>query len=224
MAKATPSVTNEWEHTLALGVTATSGNSDTKLGTASWLSEFMSLGGNLTRFSADGQNGESDGKKSADNAKGNINHKHLLGERTYAVGDVAALYDSVADINYRVTVSPGLGYYLMKNDAATLSTDIGPAYVWEKLGGVENDYAALRVAQRYERKLGTNAKVWQSAEYLPQIDDFDKYIVSGELGVEAPLTAAINLRLVFKDQYDNIPAAGRERNDTQIVGAVALKL
>ena len=50
--------------------------------------------------------------------------------------------DNIADVDYRVTVSPGLGYFLMKEADASLSAEIGPGYLWEKVAGVEDDYAS----------------------------------------------------------------------------------
>lgn len=223
-ARAEPSATNAWEHTLALGLTATSGNTDTKLYTGSWLSEFRTLGGDLARLSVDGQNGENEGRKNADNVKGDQSYKHLLSDRAYVVGSVAELYDSVADISYRITPSIGLGYFLMKGGPASLSVDAGPGYQWEKIGGVEDDYAVLRASERYERKLTATSKCWQSVDYTPKVEDFDVYTINGEIGAEAAMTTAVNLRAVFRNQYINVPAEGRKRNDTQVIAALAFKL
>lgn len=222
--RAEPSATNVWEHSLALGVTATSGNTDTKLFTGSWLSEFRTLGGDLARLSVDGQNGENDGVKNTDSVKGDQNYKHLVSERAYLVGDVAELYDSVADISYRITPSLGIGYFLMKGGPASLSVDAGPGYQWEKIGGVEDDYAVLHASERYERKLSDTSKCWQSVDYTPKVEDFDVYTINGEIGAESTMTKRINLRAVFRDQYINAPAEGRKRNDTQIIAALALRI
>lgn len=222
MAEATK--TNVWEHSAAIGATINDGNTDSKQGTASWLSEIKTDAGNKARLALDAAQGENNGDKTADNFKGNANYKRMLAERCYGVADLNGLYDSVADINYRITLAPGAGYYVMKSDAATMTLDLGPAYVWEKVGGVSDDYLAARASERYERNLSASAKVWQALEYVPQVEDFDNYFINGELGAEAAMTETISLRLVFKDQYVNIPAEGRERNDIQFVGALAFKI
>lgn len=222
--KAEPATTNTWEHSLALGVSATSGNTDTKLYSLSWLSEFRRLNSDLVRISVDGQSGENEGVTNAENIKGAQNYKHLISDRAYISGDLAEFHDSIADIDYRVNASLGIGYFLIKNAAASLSLDIGPGYQWEKIGGVEDDFAVLRIGERYERKLSATAKCWQAIEYTPKAEDFEIYTISGEIGAEAALTSTINLRAVFKDQYINVPAAGRDRNDTQIIAAIAMKI
>ena len=224
IASATPSATNVWETTLSLGLSSSDGNTKSQLFNGSWLSEYMDEAGDDVRIGLDALNGETDSKKSADSVKGFVDYKYSLSDRWYGLVDISALYDSVADISYRVIGTPGVGYYLLKDSKATLSLDLGPSYVMEKVGGEKNDYAAARASERYERKLSATAKCWQSLEYIPQIDDFDNYLVNGEIGVEAALTTKFNVRLVFKDQYDNVPAEGRVRNDTQVIAALAVKI
>jgi len=223
VARAEPAKTNEWEHSLALGVTATSGNTDTKLYSASWLSEFRAPGGDLARLAVDGQNGENSGEKSADNVKALQNYKLVLNGH-YLVADMEELYDSVADISYRVTPSLGIGYFLLKNETQKLCIDLGPGYRWEKIGGISDDYAIFHASERYELRLSESSKCWQSVDYTPKVQDFDIYTISGEIGAEAAMTKRVNLRVVFKDQYINVPAEGRRRNDSQIIGALAFKI
>jgi hypothetical protein len=81
----------------------------------------------------------------------------------------------------------------------------------------------LRVAERFEHKLSDRAKIWQTLEYLPQVDRFSNYIINGEVGVEAGLTAKLSLRAWVQDTYDNEPAADRLKNDFKLFSGVAYK-
>lgn len=224
ISRAEPATTNQWETTLTAGITQTDGNSDTKLYSAGLLSEFRALSGDLVRLSVDAQNGESEGERNADNIKGSQNYKMLVSDRAYLNADVAELYDSVADISYRVTPSLGVGYFLIKGNATSLSVDLGPGYQWEKIGGIEDEYFIFRAGERFEHTFASGAKVWQSVDYTPKVEDAEIYSISAELGAEAAMTKRISLRVVFKDQYINVPAEGRERNDTQIIGGLAVKI
>ncbi len=223
------------ENSIAIGVTMTDGNSDTLLGTASFLHERK--GDDYTlRLGIDGAYGETetetdtdDGKKketvkSTENVKGVAEYRRLISERAYILGNLTALYDDIADVDYRVVLSIGPGYYLMKSDAATLSVDAGPAYITEKVGGEKNDEFALRFGERYERKLSDTAKVWQAVEYIPLVDDFGDYLLNSEIGIEAAVNNSVSLRLVVKNAYDSTPAEGREKSDTTVIGALAYKL
>lgn len=80
------------------------------------------------------------------------------------------------------------------------------------------------MAQRYELKLPAKSKLWEEIEIMPAFEDFDNYFVNFELGAEAAMTEIINLRLVFMDQYNSQPAAGKERNDLQLIGGLGVKI
>ena len=138
--------------------------------------------------------------------------------------DVSALYDDIAKVDYRVILNPGLGAYLVKHDRLTFSVEAGPAYVIEKVDGETDDYLALRLAERIDFTLSPTAKVWQSAEYLPKIDDFDAYLLNAELGVEAALNSRLNLRVVLQDKYNSTPAGGLDKNDVALIAGISVAL
>ena len=133
------------------------------------------------------------------------------------------MHDAVADVEYRITFSPGAGYYFIKNDNTKLSGEVGPGVVYEKQGDQTLTYMTLRVAERFDQKLGEHAKLWQSLEFLPQVDDVQNFIVNAELGIETGLTKKLSLRTYLQDTYHNVPAAGRKKNDLKLVTALAYK-
>lgn len=211
------------ENSIALGVTLTDGNSDTLLGTASFLHDRKRDGYSL-RVGIDGAYAEDKDQTTTENVKGVAEYRKSVSDRAYILGNLSALYDSIADVDYRVIAGVGPGYYLMKDDAATLAVDVGPAFITEKVGGETSDDWALRVGERYDRQLSATAKVWQALEYLPLIDDFGDYLLNAEVGIEAAVNSDLSLRLVVKNAYDSTPAADREKSDTTVIGALAYKL
>ena len=211
-----------WETIAAAGVTLTRGNSKTLLATANILS-LRKWEQNEVSLGADGAYGENDNIKNNESLHGFGQYNRLFTDRFYGYARVDALHDGIADVEYRVALSPGVGYYLVKNDRTRLSVEGGPSVIFEKQGGIDRTYFALRVAERFEHKLSDRAKIWQSVEYLPQVDDFNNYIVNGEVGVEAGLTEKLSLRVWVQDTYDNEPAAGRQKNDFKLFSGVAYK-
>lgn len=220
--------TNKWQSSAAAGLTVTRGNSDTLLGTISigtgkkWDQNEIDLG-------ADGAYGQTklDGKNSttAELLHGFGQYNRLFTERWYGYGRVEGLHDGVADIKYRVTLSPGVGYYFIKNKPTQLSAEVGPGFVHQKLGHDEQSYATLRVAEKFNQTLSDRARLWEMAEWLPQVDRFKNYIINAEIGVEADLSSSqkLSLRTYLDDTYNNVPAAGRKKNDLKLVAAVAYK-
>lgn len=230
-----------WETSASAGVTVSQGNSkgyQANLGLNSvrkWSKDEVLLGVNAGY-------GESTAVKRADNApdvttksddymKGFSQWNHLITERFYGGLRLDAIHDDIADVNYRFTLSPLVGYYFIKDAATYLAAEAGPSLVYEQVGGEEKTYAGLRLAERFEHKFQSGSRVWQTAEIIPQVDDVENFIVNFEVGAEAPITKKMGIRLVLQDTYDNQPAevtgaAGTRtklKNDVKIIGSLTYK-
>jgi putative salt-induced outer membrane protein YdiY len=215
-------------HTITMGATLTEGNSDTMQATVGLLSEGEKAMLGSIRAGLEGRYGESevDGEteKTMENAKAFLDARKTASERLYTAVNASFLYDDVADIDYRATISAGPGWYLIKNESTALSGDIGPAYVIERVGGEDEDYAALRIGERFEHKFSASARIWQSAEYLAKISEFERYFINAEVGAESAMTARVNLRFVLQDQYNSQPADDKDKNDLTFIAGISVKL
>lgn len=226
---------------LNAGLTLTDGNSETLAANASLLTEGEKKGLGSLRAGVEGNYGEStatttttaadgttttadENEKTVDNAKVFANVRKTLSPRTFALLDGSALYDDIAEVDYRALLGPGLGVYLVKNAKRELSLEAGPSYVWEKVGGVSDDYLALRFAERYTCQATQTAKLVQALEYTPEAEDFDNYLLTFEFGIEAALNETLSLRVVVQDKYDSTPAAGAEYNDVSLIAGLGLTL
>jgi putative salt-induced outer membrane protein len=218
----TPEKKPGWDTSAALGFTLTRGNSDTLLFTGNIVTG-KKWDQNELSFGADATYGENDGNKNAESLHGFGQYNWLFTDRAYGYARLEGLHDAVADVEYRITLSPGAGYYFIKTDASKLSGEVGPGFIYEKQGGNTRGYLTLRLAERYDQKIGERAKLWQSVELLPQVDNFDNFIVNAEIGLETALTKKLSLRTYLQDTYDNQPASGRKKNDLKLVTALAYK-
>ena len=231
-----------WTTALNAGLTMTDGNSETMAANVGLTTEGVKDGLGSVIAGADFNYGESTVSSTAtdpatgesvvteteettvENAKAFVNVKKTLSAKTFAYLDGSVLYDDVALIDYRATLGPGLGFYLVKNDKRQLSLEAGPSYVWEKVDGASNDYLALRFAERYSCQATKTAKLVQSLEYLPEAEDFDNYLLTAEVGVEAAMNDHLSLRIVLQDKYDSTPAPGAERNDLSLIAGLGFTL
>ncbi len=211
-----------WKTTAAAGVTLTRGNSETVLGTANinadkkWAKNEIGLGASATY-------GEDHGLKSAENVGGFAQYNRLVSERAFVYAHAEGLHDSIANVEYRVSLSPGAGYYFMKNDRNTLRAQVGPGYVLEKLGGDNRSYVTLRLAERYELKINARARLWQSLDFSPRVEDFTDYVANAEIGVSTDITKSFGLRVFAQDTYRSRSAHGRDKNDLKLVAGVEYK-
>lgn len=221
-AAATQPPKPKWETSAGVGFSLTSGNTDTLLFSANGVA-LRKWERNEFAAGFDAGYGKSDGEQNVGYAKAYSQYNYLITDRLYAFGRVEGLNDEIADIHYRIPLSAGLGYYLIKNDRVTLAAETGPGYVWEKVGDDERDYATIRFAERFTWKISDRARFWQSFEYQPKIDDWAEYFLTGEAGVEADLTKKLALRVVLQDWYVSNPAPGRESNDLKLVSGINYK-
>lgn len=211
------------ENSIALGVTLTDGNTETLLATLG-AEHNRKRDAYTLRLALNGAYGEDKDETTAENLKGVAEYRKHLSERAYLLAGLSALYDAIADVDYRAILSVGPGYFLMKDDKASLGVEVGPAFITEKVAGIENEEFALRAGQRYERQLSPTARTWQSLEYIPLVDDFDDYLLNVEIGIEAAINSSAAIRLVVKNAYDSTPAADKEESDTTVIGALVFTM
>jgi putative salt-induced outer membrane protein YdiY len=212
-----------WDSSLGFGFTLTRGNSDTLLATASIQTHRKTLEDEIS-IGADGAYGENDSVQNVNSAHGFSQYNHLFSDRFFGYLRADALHDEIADLQYRITLSPGVGYYFLRQTNTSFAGEFGPAMVFEKLGDNGNNYVTLRVAERFEHKFTeNNARVWESVECLPQINDFNNFVVNAEVGLEAAVYKKISLQVYAQDNFVNEPAAGRQQNDLRIVSGLKYK-
>ena len=211
-----------WESSISAGLSLTKGNSDTLLTTVAFKTRKKTAEDEFT-FGADGSYGESDSVKNNETLHGVGQFNHLFSDRFYGYFNLEGLHDGIADLKYRFTFSPGVGCYFLKETNTTLAGEAGPGLIFQRLGNVDTTYATLRLAERFEHKLDNGARVWEKAEFLPQVNKFENFLVNAEIGAEAALTKTLSLRVTLQDNYINQPAPGRKANDVKLISGLVYK-
>ena len=143
-----------FDTSLAAGLTLNNGNNDNIQAHLALITEGEKEDLGSIRMGIEGNYGEStvddETDTTSENAKIYAGAKKTLSERTFLAYDFSALYDSVAEIDYRAVVSIAPGTFLTKNESTKVSVEFGPAYVWEDVADISDDYAALRLSQRFD--------------------------------------------------------------------------
>lgn len=218
-----------WEKSIALGFSLTRGNSETLLvtGNTRLAKENKKQ---IYLFEISGAYGETDNEiegteeteteVTQQNVNANAEFKHKFTERFYAGFSTTYLYDKVSKIDYRVTPKPLVGYFLLKDETFRLNFDLSPAYVFERVDDIEDDYFAPLIAERFEWKVSDTAKLYQAAEYLFELEDTSNYIVNAELGLETRVTELASLVLSVKNRFENQPADDAEQNDLSVISSL----
>jgi putative salt-induced outer membrane protein len=224
---AKPADAPKWKQSAGVGFSLTQGNSETVLFTANY-SGSKKWRQNEVAIGLNGGYGENNNVRNNEFIKAFGQYNWLFGQdrRWYGFGRLDGLYDGIADIDYRINVSGGLGYYFLKegvneNTRFNLSAELGPGFVTEQVGGLSNDYATLYVGEKFTWKISDRSRLWQSVEYTPQLDSFENGVINFEVGVASKLTDKMELRTVLTDTYRSEPAAGRKHNDLKFVTSIS---
>ena len=214
---------SNWRLSTSLGFNLTRGNSDTLLLNSVSKAD-REINNHIYHLSVNGSFGrdedlddEENGNTSQKKALAELSYKHLLGERLFASIGASAFFDQVADVDYRYIVSPGMGYFILKDDSLKLSVEAGPSLIAEKQGGIKNENISARLAEGFHWQLSDTSKIFQTLELLASVEDSDDTLVTAEAGIEAAINATLSLVVSVKNVYDNLPAADRERNDLTVI-------
>jgi len=211
-----------WKASAFLGVTLTRGNSETIMANANvvadkkWDRNEVGLGASATY-------GENDDERSAANAGAFAQYNRLFSDRFYGYARADIRHDDIAKIDYRLTLSPGAGYYFVKNQKISLSGEVGPGIVFERLDGDSRSYWTLRMGEKFTWQINERSRFWQMLDFSPKVDAWDDYVVTAEAGIETDITQHLGLRLVAQDNYRSEPAPGREENDFILMAGLSYK-
>jgi len=211
-----------WESSVGAGLVLTRGNSHTLLYSGE-IETAKKTPENEYSLGASGAYGSQNSKDNVNNYGAYGQWNHLFTERFYSYVRAEYKRDLIADLDYRFNVGPGAGYYLMKMTNTTLAVEAGAGYQYEHLGGEYNSFATARFAENFEHKFSNRGRVWQKVELLPQVDEFDNYVLNFEIGAEASLTTVLSLKTTLQDTYQSQPAAGRDKNDIKIISRISYK-
>lgn len=237
-----------WDNSVSLGLTLKSGNSESLTANGALTGE-RSTDKDLLRLGVQGNYGETEiedeRETTAQDAKFYAQYNRNVTDRLYWLVASSIEYDDIAGVDYRLTVGPGFGVYVVKNDKITWGIDVGPTYIKEDMkkedpksivGAGSEDKASLRATERLDYKISENAKVWQSVEYLADVlgdegevgvlsdvSSFEDYLLNVEIGAEAALVSSLSVRVVVQDKYDNEPAPGRKHNDIALITSLVWK-
>jgi hypothetical protein len=219
-----PKPAPKWETTAAAGVTLTSGNSKTLLVTLG-LDTKRKTDYDEAAFGISGGYGENNSVKSAQFLQGFGQYNKNLSPRWYVGLRLDGAYDGIAELDYRITITPLAGYYLVKETNTTFVLEAGPSGVFEKhQNESENSYAGLRLSERLEHKLSATSKIWENVSYVPNVSDWiGQYVVTAEAGIDTTISKGWTLRLVMQDIYDSKPTPGRQSNDFRLIAGTAYK-
>ena len=156
-----------WSGALAAGLTLTGGNSESVLASTT-IKVQRNNPTNQWTFGGDAAYGENDAVENTEILHGYGQYDHLFTQRWFGYGSADALHDGIADVGYRVTVSPGAGYYFIKTKQTVLAGETGPGAIAERLDSEQNYYMTARVAERLDQKIDDTRTFGTTWKFCPR--------------------------------------------------------
>jgi putative salt-induced outer membrane protein YdiY len=215
-----------WHGSLALNGLFTSGNTETEqIGFTGdlrkrWEHDRLTFEGVYTYGRQKDPNTD-DKITSADYGRISGKYDHFFTKKFYGYALVKAEHDGVADLEYRLSPSVGVGYQWFESPTFNLSTEAGIAYVYEKFEDEDaNDFVGPRLAYAVDWTPVAPLKLYHTLEYLPAFDDFSDYLMNLVAGAKLKITKGFFADVRLEWAYDSTPAVGREKSDTRFLVGV----
>ena len=174
------------------------------------------------RFGLGGSYGEIGSTTNLENLRANAQYNMVLADPMYLGVGADYLMDTIADLDYRITPAVLLGAYLVKTDATKLALEAGPAWTFQKQGGIEDNFFSVVARERFETVLTSGSKFFQSVSALFNTEDSNDYVITAEAGIDMKIAGAWNFRIAAQDIYDAIPAAGAEQNELRLISGISI--
>jgi putative salt-induced outer membrane protein YdiY len=207
-----PKRERQWKSELEIGATGYRGNTDSEFFLLKLQTE-RAWSNTALRLSGRGTLGNKDGERDRENGEIEAALRRGLQNRWYVTAEGRYFTDAIADLDYQFVGVLSPGYEWIRTDTAYAALELGPAYIVERKGGEDNDFAAFRLAAFMEQTLDQRILLWQRLEYLPSIDDTGVYLLITEFGVETLFTDWIRMRTMVQQRYDSDPADDKDKQD-----------
>jgi putative salt-induced outer membrane protein YdiY len=179
--------------------------------------------------------GETDSEKSENNVNALLQWNQNVTSDSYLYGNSTFRYDDIANIDYRVLIGGGVGYYFVQHNMLLVAVETGPSYLVEQFRldddsadaenyDDKNNELMWRVAQRYKQAVGDASKLWESVEYIIGLGDTEKYLFNFSVGIDVPVNSHFDLRISLDDKYDGEPAPNTDSNNLSMRVALVYRL
>lgn len=160
---------------------------------------------------------------------------HFWSKAFYSYVNLRYEHDEIAQLDARYRAGLGLGYQWLdgvvfeSTGKWSFSQELGLNWIKEVHENSEIDkqdgFAALRYAHHlnYLPKWSDNVEVFHNLEYLPEVDDWDKYLVKADIGFTTKIIGDFDLLAKIEWDYDSIPANDRKKSDVRYIIGLGYK-
>ena len=152
-------------------------------------------------------------------------HDHFWTPKFFTFENGRYEQDDIAGLDDRLRLGAGVGLQWLDNTVSDLtgkwsfSQEAGLTYFSdnyrEKPKSTDEDYVSFSYAHHlfYFPKWLDEVKVFHNLAYYPQVDDWEHYNITADLGLSTELFYGINLLAKIEWDYNSRPSEGRKSSD-----------
>ncbi len=179
--------------------------------------------------------GENEKQKTQDRIEAFAQHDHFWTAKFYSFENAKYERDRIQLLDRRIRVGLGLGYQwaedtlIEKVGSWDFAQEIGLSWVEEKYDDVDadtdDDFAAIVYAHhlKFRPLLKSDVEFFHNLEYLPQVNDFERYLIDSDVGVTTKLIYNWSLLAKIEWDYNSRPARSRKSSDFRYIVGLGYK-
>ena len=125
--------------------------------------------------------------------------------------------DDKRQIDQSISIGTNMGYQLWKTHNSNLSTEIGLAWIDDKLfSSINDERIALVWSGNYQKQLNKKVSLTYSHQLNVSIKDSDNAQLSADIGFIIPVSDRLDTKISWDWTMDNQPEQGNEKIDRKL--------
>ena len=224
-AAAPPEPPPAWTGAAGLGISLTSGNSDTMNYNLAFDLTRTPKSRNVMKWTGLYLRGSQDGDAIVNRTSLGYRDEYTLSGRTFLFGQVDYLKDQFKRIDYLVAPTAGVGFKMIDTEGTKFLVDGGAGSVTEKNPGADRRTSgALTAGEKLTHQLTPTASLKHAASGLWKASDPADGLYAFSVGLAARISQRMQLSVDLLDTFKNRPPTKAiKRNDVALVTAVTTK-
>ena len=174
-------------------------------------------------------------EKSTDRWELEGQHDHFWSALLYSYVNSRFEQDDIAGLDYRFRLGAGAGLQWLDGRVFdttgkwSFNQEVGAAWVknsyLDQDPSADDSYATLRYAHhlKYLPKWNSNIEGFHNLEYLPQVDDWENYLMRADVGFSAKIVMNFDLLCKIEWDYNSMPSVGRKSSDIRYIVGLGYK-
>ncbi|MEF8792507.1 DUF481 domain-containing protein [Thiohalorhabdus sp.] len=203
-----------WETEAELGLSTSSGNTDTTT-TRGRIASDRTGNRFVLHLLAEGRFSQEDSVTTSQRGHGLTQLDYQFQPRTYGFGVVEITHDRFAGYDARLQEAVGLGRFLLQRDTMTWRLEGGPALRQEwRTDDTYESSARARLRTLFDWRFREASGFTQEIIYTPSLEHGDDFLLTSETSLSFRLNARVALKTSVTVEHDSQPLADVERTDT----------